>query len=915
MRKLFLAAAFILFFFHNARAVSSLPFYEPFPSSYSGVIGTGASASIWSIGNTGSTGGAVVFNFGDGELTYPNLFNPYSDSQSLYIYDTPPSNRNKGAPFTPQVLSSSNRTVYASFLMEIFSPPTSSRLFVALSSTGSGTTPSVSAGVWLDPANHILISKNSNATPTATNYVDVSFGTHLVVLRYKWNPSLNDDEVALWVDPPALGIDEGSVPVPPATTTTGVDVSTIQSIWIVHTTAANLAADLIVDEFRVATNWAGVTPTTNNIPSPFSQPSITQAFTTPDSFVLQGVNGPINGAYQVLTATNLAALPYQWNIVATGLFAPDGSFDFTNPITAGEPKRFYRLLIGGAVPPVPIAPSIVTQPTNQIVIEGQPAIFSVVASGDPVLAYQWYFNTNTLIPNATNASMILTSAQLTNSGSYSVIVTNNSGSVTSVVATLTVNPIISGPSISSGPFSLVVTQGQNAFFSVTAGGTPPLDYQWYFNTNTLLQDATNSSLTLLNVQPSDAGAYSVTVANTNGSVSSTNAILTVLSPPAILIQPSDQFIITGQVASFTVTATGTAPLLYQWFFNTNTLVPDATNSFLSTSNAGVYSVVVSNSVSSITSVFANLNIYPLPTNTSPVGFATVNGNTTGGAGGPVVTVSNAMDFATQIATPGPLIIQVQGTIELITSISGAFNKTILGLGTNATLIGDLALDNATNIIIQNVFFSNPSGFGGGDGITLQQDCDHIWVDHCTFYDCSDGELDIVRGCDFITVSWCKFFYTSNTGHNFVNLVGNDQNLGAIDSGRLHVTFEHNWWSTLCVERMPRVRFGQVHVFNNYHDCTGNNYCVRAGYLSEILVENNYYDHINTPYEYFLETTIDGDTAAGLINATGNATPGCTNVGTFSDTVFTPPYAYTLEDPAVAKAYVLFGAGAGTSLFP
>ena len=100
MRTLLCALAFNLFLCQNIHAAASLPFYEPFPSTYGTVvIGTGATASTWSIGNTGSSGGAVVINFGDGELTYPDLWNPSSDSLCLYIYATPTSNRNKGVPF------------------------------------------------------------------------------------------------------------------------------------------------------------------------------------------------------------------------------------------------------------------------------------------------------------------------------------------------------------------------------------------------------------------------------------------------------------------------------------------------------------------------------------------------------------------------------------------------------------------------------------------------------------------------------------------------------------------------------------------------------------------------------------------------------------------------------------------------
>ena len=101
----------------------------------------------------------------------------------------------------------------------------------------------------------------------------------------------------------------------------------------------------------------------------------------------------------------------------------------------------------------------------------------------------------------------------------------------------------------------------------------------------------------------------------------------------------------------------------------------------------------------------------------------------------------------------------------------------------------------------------------------------------------------------MTVSWCKFHYTRNNGHNFVNLIGSSDT-ATEDRGKLHVTFHHNWWGNLCIERMPRVRFGQVHVYNNYYSATGNNYAVRAALESQNLVENNYFDGTADPWEYY-----------------------------------------------------------------
>jgi len=172
-----------------------------------------------------------------------------------------------------------------------------------------------------------------------------------------------------------------------------------------------------------------------------------------------------------------------------------------------------------------VAPSISTQPTNQAVIVGQSTNLSVVASGTAPLSYQWYFNTNSPLANATNSTFTITNAQSTDAGGYSVIVTNSAGSVTSAVATLTVNLI--APFISTQPTNQSVLVGDNTSFAVQAGGTGPLSYQWYFNTNSPLANATNLTLTLANVQTNNAGGYSVIVTNSAGSVTSLVATLTV----------------------------------------------------------------------------------------------------------------------------------------------------------------------------------------------------------------------------------------------------------------------------------------------------------------------------------------------------------------------------------------------------
>ncbi len=209
----------------------------------------------------------------------------------------------------------------------------------------------------------------------------------------------------------------------------------------------------------------------------------------------------------------------------------------------------------------PIPATIITPPLSQTVNQGANATFTVVATGTAPLDYQWVFG-GTNIQGATASSYLRSNAQAPDAGEYSVIVTNTGGAVTSGVATLTLN---FPPVITAGPDSQIVTQGSSATFSVQATGTAPLSYQWRM-AGTNLPGATGTIYTRANAQPADAGSYSVTVSNMVSLVLSSNAVLTVLVPPSIITQPQNQGVVIGANATFTVGASGTAPLSYQWRF-------------------------------------------------------------------------------------------------------------------------------------------------------------------------------------------------------------------------------------------------------------------------------------------------------------------------------------------------------------
>ncbi|HEY5233420.1 MAG TPA: immunoglobulin domain-containing protein [Verrucomicrobiae bacterium] len=168
------------------------------------------------------------------------------------------------------------------------------------------------------------------------------------------------------------------------------------------------------------------------------------------------------------------------------------------------------------------------------------------------------------------------------------------------------------PTITAQPTNVTVNVGGTASFSVTAGGTQPMSYQWSFGT-TNLDGAANATLTLTNVQLNQTGNYSVLVTNIAGSTNSVAAMLTVLAvPPTITTQPTNQTVQAGGSASFTVTAAGTPPLGYQWSFGTTNL-DGATNATLLLTNvqltqAGNYSVLVTNAYGSTNSANAVLSV-------------------------------------------------------------------------------------------------------------------------------------------------------------------------------------------------------------------------------------------------------------------------------------------------------------------
>jgi len=205
-----------------------------------------------------------------------------------------------------------------------------------------------------------------------------------------------------------------------------------------------------------------------------------------------------------------------------------------------------------------------------------------------------------LIVGATNSTLTVSNVGPASLGSYWVVVSNSYGSVTSSVANIT---LLYPPSVAAPPLSQSLALRGTTTLSVTAAGTPPFTYQWTL-AGTNLPAATNSTLVISNFSLGQVGSYAVAVSSPYGSVTSGSAQVWML--PSLTAPFKGSVDLWGQPVTLAVGAVGTGDLLYQWYFN-GLFIPGATsNSFslgaIQFTNAGLYSVVVSSALGSVTNL-------------------------------------------------------------------------------------------------------------------------------------------------------------------------------------------------------------------------------------------------------------------------------------------------------------------------
>jgi pectate lyase len=313
----------------------------------------------------------------------------------------------------------------------------------------------------------------------------------------------------------------------------------------------------------------------------------------------------------------------------------------------------------------------------------------------------------------------------------------------------------------------------------------------------------------------------------------------------------------------------------------------------------------------------------------PLGWAGETDGTVGGGSLPPTLITTIEQLKAELQGTDPRVLYLQGEFPPVDLEFGS-NKTLVGCSPGAHLQGHLQLgSNSKNVIVRNV---NISGYGqgdcaldpsfnpgegcssGSDAVSVNGSAHHIWFDHCTILDGTDGNLDITNDADFVTVSWTKFGYTARSdnvgsdatgaaGHRFSNLVGgtNTPPKAWPTVIPLNVTWHHNWWSDGVVERQPRVRFGRNHIFNNYYSSSVSNYCIRAGIEASLLLEGNFFDQVDSPHQF--NNSADEQTAFIAVGDTETIAENI-YVSTSGDrktngggTQFVPPYDYNVTPAA------------------
>lgn len=286
-----------------------------------------------------------------------------------------------------------------------------------------------------------------------------------------------------------------------------------------------------------------------------------------------------------------------------------------------------------------------------------------------------------------------------------------------------------------------------------------------------------------------------------------------------------------------------------------------------------------------------------------IGFAGMEGGTTGGGKGLEVEVKTLAALKAAAAAEQPLIIHFSGQLKGTGFIRVKSNKTMIGSsGSYLEGIGLLIYGNH-NVIIRNMTIRKVVQYSN---IVIKEGAHHVWIDHCSLssdrdhgWSHYDGLLDVGNQADYVTLSWNKL----HDNHKAMLIGFGDENTD--DFGRLRVTVYKNYFYNIS-ERQPGVRFGQVHVFNNYLK-DGSGYGIGSTMEATVRTDHNYFENIVHP----IRTNFNSKPGF-LVAASGNFYKNCgKNIITTGVCIWNAPYSYRQELLPVSEVpqTILRGAGA------
>jgi hypothetical protein len=320
------------------------------------------------------------------------------------------------------------------------------------------------------------------------------------------------------------------------------------------------------------------------------------ALLTPVQITKQPANVTVNEGAPIalsVTATGSPVLKYQWfrdaNAIAGGTTAAlavtkasaldAGSYSVTVSNPAGETSSTAAVVV------VNLLPRVLNVEENLSVKEGTAFALVADATGTAPLGYVWKKD-GTVVAGQTAATLSVSAATLADSGAYTVEVKNAVGLAVARVATVSVQAL---PRIVTQPVGIDSVEGSSAVLSVAATGAQPLSYQWYKD-GAALDGQTSAVLSFSPLSATThSGTYKVQVSNIVGRVFSDTAVVSARPVLRITTQPASAELALGARGTFSVVASGAAPLTYQWYKDGATL-PFATDDTLLIASVGKYSI-------------------------------------------------------------------------------------------------------------------------------------------------------------------------------------------------------------------------------------------------------------------------------------------------------------------------------------